>query len=93
MEKTKLGISVGLFGAIIFAVALFGGYIPSILLVGYVLLMETNEWLRKSAVKALATLADSLHIPVIASGGLVTGAQAAAALVAGASAVELGTAF
>ena len=57
MEKTELGISVGLFGAIIFAVALFGGYIPSILLVGYVLLMETNEWLRKSAVKALATLA------------------------------------
>ena len=32
-------------------------------------------------------------VPVIASGGIATGAQAAAALVAGASAVELGTAF
>lgn len=57
MEKTKLGVSVGVLGAFVFTVALFGGYTPSILLVGYVLLMETNEWLRKSAIKALATLA------------------------------------
>ncbi len=32
-------------------------------------------------------------LPIVASGGIATGAQAAAALVAGASAVELGTAF
>lgn len=57
MEKAKIGISVGVFGAIIYAVALFGGYLPTVLLIGYVLLMESNEWLKKTSVKALATLA------------------------------------
>lgn len=57
MEKTKLGISVGVFGAFIYVAALFGGYVASILLVGYVMLMESNEWLKKTSVKALATLA------------------------------------
>lgn len=57
MEKTRLGVSVAVFGSFIFAAALFGGYTASILLVGYVLLMESNEWLKKTAVKALATLA------------------------------------
>lgn len=56
MEKTKLGISVGLFGALVFASALFGGYMSSIIILGYVLLFEANEWLKKSAVKAVATL-------------------------------------
>ena len=56
MEKTKLGISVGLFGALVFAAALFGGYMSSIIILGYVLLFEANEWLKKSAVKAVATL-------------------------------------
>lgn len=57
MEKTKLGISVGIFGAFIYVAAMFGGYVASIILVGYVLLMESNEWLKKTSVKALATLA------------------------------------
>lgn len=57
MEKTKLGVSVGVFGAFIYVAALFGGYVASILLAGYVLLMESNEWLKKTSVKALATLA------------------------------------
>ena len=56
MEKTKLGISVGLCGALVFAAALFGGYMSSIIILGYVLLFEANEWLKKSAVKAVATL-------------------------------------
>ncbi|SDA57456.1 hypothetical protein SAMN02910275_01326 [Butyrivibrio sp. INlla18] len=56
MEKTKLGISVGLFGALVFAAALFGGYMSSIIILGYVLLFESNEWLKKSAVKAVAAL-------------------------------------
>ncbi|HEX9982466.1 MAG TPA: nitronate monooxygenase [Thermoanaerobaculia bacterium] len=38
-------------------------------------------------------LSDSVHIPVIASGGIMTGEAIAAALRAGASAVQLGTAF
>ena len=57
MEKTKLGVSVAAFGAFIFMAAGVGGFVPAVLLAGYVLLMESNEWLRKTAVKALATLA------------------------------------
>ena len=54
--KTKLGISVGLLGALLYFAALFGGYIPVILLAGYVLLAEENEWLKKTAVKAVVVL-------------------------------------
>ena len=57
MEKTKLGVSVGLFGAFTFAAAFFGGYMSAILVLGYVLLMESDEWLKKTAVKAVVTLA------------------------------------
>ena len=57
MEKTKLGVSVGLFGAFIFVAAYFGGYMSATLVLGYVLLMESDEWLKKTAVKAVATLA------------------------------------
>ena len=46
MEKTKLGVSVGIFGAFLYVAALFGGYIAITLLAGYVLLMESNEWLK-----------------------------------------------
>ena len=54
--KTKLGISVGLFGALMYFAALFGGYIPVILMAGYVLFIEENEWLKKAAVKAVVVL-------------------------------------
>lgn len=54
--KTKLGVSVGLLGAMVYFGALFGGYIPLILLAGYILLFEENEWLRRSAVKAAALM-------------------------------------
>jgi len=54
--KTRLGVSVGLMGAGIYLAALFGGYIPVILLAGYVLLVEENEWLRRTAVKAVVLL-------------------------------------
>lgn len=57
MEKTKLGISVGIAAAAIYFVAYFGGYIPAILMAGYVLIAEENQWLKRSAVKAVATLA------------------------------------
>lgn len=50
--KSKLGVSVGLLGAMIYFAALFGGYTAVILLVGYVLLFEENEWLKKAGVKA-----------------------------------------
>lgn len=52
--KTKLGISVGLFGALLYLSGLFSGYIVLTLLAGYVLLFEQNEWLKRTAVKAYA---------------------------------------
>lgn len=56
MQKTKLGISVGLLGAAIYFTGLFSGYLVAVILAGYVLLCEDNEWLRKSAVKAVALM-------------------------------------
>jgi len=56
MQKTKLGISVGLLGAAIYFMGLFSGYMVAVLLAGYVLLFEGNEWLKKSAVKAIAVM-------------------------------------
>ena len=56
MQKTKLGISVGLLGVAIYFMSLFSGYMVAVLLVGYVLLFEENEWLKKSAVKAIAVM-------------------------------------
>ena len=52
--KAKLGVSVGLLGAGIYLAAIFGGLTPVILMAGYVLLFEENEWLKKSAVQAIA---------------------------------------
>lgn len=54
MQKTKLGISVGLLGACVCLATLFSGYLAAIVLVGYILLFEENEWLKKNSVKALA---------------------------------------
>ncbi|WP_294498926.1 hypothetical protein [uncultured Gemmiger sp.] len=56
MQKTRLGISVGLMGAALYLTAFFGGIIPVLLLAGYVLLFEENPWLRMAAVKAVAVL-------------------------------------
>lgn len=54
MQKTKLGISVGLLGAIIYFTTLFGGnYLLTVILCGYVLLAEDNPWLRRSSIKAV----------------------------------------
>lgn len=56
MQKTKLGISVALIGAALYFLGLFSGYLAIVLLAGYVLLMEENVWLRKTAVKSVALL-------------------------------------
>lgn len=56
MQKTKLGVSVGLLGAALFLGALFGGYVAVFLLAGYILLFEENEWLKKASVKAIAVM-------------------------------------
>ena len=54
--KTKLGISVGLAGAAVYFLGLFGGYLALIVAVGYILLAESNEWLHKAAVKAAVVM-------------------------------------
>ena len=61
MEKTKLGLSVSLVGAIIFLAALYGGYTPLLLVAGYVLIVEESTQLKKTAVTAcLLAIAFSL---------------------------------
>ncbi len=50
--KAKLGISVGLLGALTYFAALFGGWIPVLLILGYVLLFESNIWLKKAVLNA-----------------------------------------
>lgn len=56
MQKSKLGISVALIGAALYFLGLFSGYLAVIILAGYVLLMEENVWLKKTAVKSVALL-------------------------------------
>lgn len=55
MQKTRLGISVGLFGAALYFMGLLN-IIPLLMMAGYVLLFEENEWLKKTAVKAVAVV-------------------------------------
>lgn len=56
MQKTKLGISVGLMGAIAYFAGLFSGYLVAVLIFGYIMLVEDNPWLRKTAVKSIVLL-------------------------------------
>ena len=51
MQKTRFGISVGLLGAAVYFMGLLG-IIPLLLVAGYILLLEQNEWLKRCAVKA-----------------------------------------
>ena len=53
MEKTKIGLSTGVVAALGYLLFLFGGYTAGLLFVGYVVLCESNTWLRKTAVTAL----------------------------------------
>ena len=50
--KTKIGVSATLLAAGVYFSALFGGYIPLVVVAGYILIAEENEWLRRTAVKA-----------------------------------------
>lgn len=56
MQKTRLGITVGLLGAAIFFSSIFSGQLVAIILAGYVLLFEENAWLKRSAVKAVVLM-------------------------------------
>ena len=64
--KTKLGISVAMLAAGTYLLGLFSGYLALLLITGYVLICESDEWLKKAVVKALAvTVAFSLISAVI----------------------------
>ncbi len=52
--KTKLGISTGVLAALTYFAALFAGFSAAlIILAGYILLFEADEWLKRMAVKAV----------------------------------------
>ncbi len=72
MQKTKLGISVGLLGALLYFSGLFGGYVITIIMAGYVLLAEENMWLRKACVKVVALMVVFSVLPALLS--LIPGA-------------------
>lgn len=55
MEKSKLGISIPLTGALIFFLV-FVSDLVAILLAAFVLLYEDNEWLKKSAIKMISVI-------------------------------------
>ena len=54
--KTKLGISAGMMGAILYFTALFGGYVPLFIAAGYVLIKEENTFVRTAAFKSTILL-------------------------------------
>lgn len=56
MEKTKVGVSVGLLGAIMFFMGTIN-ILVAIVIAGYVLIKEENQWLKKAAVKMLIVIA------------------------------------
>lgn len=65
MQKTRLGISVGMLGAAVYLTGLFSGYLVAVLLTGYVLLFEENRWLKRSSVKAVSLMVFFSFITVL----------------------------
>lgn len=55
MLKTKLGISIALVGAAMYFLGALS-FIPAILLAGYVLIAEPNEWLKRQAAKMIGVV-------------------------------------
>ncbi|MFA5524151.1 MAG: hypothetical protein WDA24_07315 [Tissierellales bacterium] len=55
MQKTKVGISVGLLGAGLYFMG-FISVVAMVIMAGYVLIFEENEWLKKTAVKSVGVV-------------------------------------
>ena len=53
MQKTKLGISVGLMGLIMCLAGMFMGYVAAVVIAGYIMFAEENIWLKKTAAKVI----------------------------------------
>lgn len=56
MEKTKFGIPAPVLAAIVWLLGYYGGYTVALLAIGYVLLVEESEFLKRMAVKVLVFL-------------------------------------
>ena len=61
MEKSRLGISVGVVAAVVYLAGLLDGFVLLLVAAFYVLFCEQNEWLRKSAVKAVILYHHPIH--------------------------------
>lgn len=55
MLKTKLGISIALVGAAMYFLGAIS-FTPAVLLAGYVLIVEENEWLKRQAAKMIGVV-------------------------------------
>ena len=53
MEKSRLGISINLFAALIYFVCIINNLLACVIVTGYVLFFEESERLKRIAVKAL----------------------------------------
>lgn len=56
MEKTRIGISAGLFGALLYFSGLLSGLLLTTLLAVYVLLFEENKWLKRMSIRAVTVV-------------------------------------
>ena len=56
MEKAKIGVSVGALAAMVYFSGICGGLLVAAILTGYILIAESNLWLRRSAVKAIVLM-------------------------------------
>ncbi len=55
MLKTKLGISIALVGAALYFLGALS-FIPAVLLAGYVLIAEENEWVKRQAARMIGVV-------------------------------------
>ena len=66
MEKTKLALPVTMVAAAAWLLGLYGGYVIAGILIGYVLLKEDSQWLKKNCLRVLiGMLAFSVAFTVI----------------------------
>ena len=56
MNKSKLGISLGLVGFILYMMGMFAGFLTTLALAVFVLCFEEDRWLRRTAVKSVMIL-------------------------------------
>ena len=63
--KTKLGISAGLIVAGIYLSFVLNLPLAAVIIAGYVLIAESNEWLRRNALKAIILYFGALIICAI----------------------------